>query len=214
MKKFIVFIVFASTFVNALTLNQVQEELNTSSIAQDSIQIRIRTTVSSSLIDKTQDIYLHLVRKGDSKILTELNLPFLNQRTIVNGNKMKVIDLSTRKSEILPYNGEPLKALTYANFNPLTEGEWQEPKLVSDNIYSINGGEKGILYYNSKKKRIEKIESENNKRSTLTTFTYDSENNMKTMKTSVMVDGKETVVLTEVLLLRHSRDFADRLFEF
>ena len=214
MKKFIVFIVFASTFVNALTLNQVQEELNTSSIAQDSIQIRIRTTVSSSLIDKTQDIYLHLVRKGDSKILTELNLPFLNQRTIVNGNKMKVIDLSTRKSEILPYNGEPLKALTYANFNPLTEGEWQEPKLVSDNIYSINGGEKGILYYNSKKKRIEKIENENNKRSTLTTFTYDSENNMKTMKTSVMVDGKETVVLTEVLLLRHSRDFADRLFEF
>ena len=34
------------------------------------------------------------------------------------------------------------------------------------------------------------------------------------MKISVMKDGVETIVLTEILLLRHSRDFADRLFEF
>ena len=214
MKKILFLVVLIAMTANALTLDQVRKDLLQNSISKDSIEMRIRTSVSSSAMSGKQNVYIYMVRKGDSKIYTEMKLPFLNQRSIINGSKMKVIDLSTRKSEILPYNGEPLKALTYANFNPLTEGEWQEPKLVSDNIYSINGGEKGILYYNSKKKRIEKIENENNKRSTLTTFTYDSENNMKTMKTSVMVDGKETVVLTEVLLLRHSRNFADRLFEF
>ena len=70
------------------------------------------------------------------------------------------------------------------------------------------------MYYDSKKKRIEKMENEVGAQFTLTTFTYDMENNMKTMKVSIMKDGVETVVLTEILLLRHSRNFADRLFEF
>ena len=80
-------------------------------------------------------------------------------------------------------------------------------------MYSITG-DKGTLYYDSKKKCIEKVENEVGAQSTLTTFTYDTENNMKTMKISVMKDGVETIVLTEILLLRHSRNFADRLFEF
>lgn len=126
---------------------------------------------------------------------------------------MKVIDLSTRESEILPYNGEPLKTDAYMDFNPLITGEWQEPKLVSGNIYAITG-EKGIMYYDSKKNRIEKIENETDSQSTLTTFTYDANNNMKSMKMSVIVNGVETVVLVEILTLRHSKDFSDRLFEF
>lgn len=81
------------------------------SISRDSIEMRIRTSVSSSMLSGKQNVYIYMVRKGDSKIYTEMKLPFVNQRSIVNGNRMKVIDLSTRESQILPYNGEPLKAM-------------------------------------------------------------------------------------------------------
>ncbi|WP_407442800.1 hypothetical protein [Fibrobacter sp.] len=213
MKKILLFVLFAVVASNSLTLEQVRNDLMKNSISRDSIEMKIRTSVSSSMLSGKQNVYIYMVRKGDSKIYTEMKLPFVNQRSIVNGNRMKVIDLSTRESQILPYNGEPLKAAAYMDFNPLMAGEWQEPKFVSENLYAITG-EKGTLYYDSKKKRIEKMENEVGSQSTLTTFTYDTENNMKTMKVSIMKDGVETVVLTEILLLRHSRNFADRLFEF
>ena len=38
--------------------------------------------------------------------------------------------------------------------------------------------------------------------------------NLISMKMSVIVNGVETVVLVEILTLRHSKDFSDRLFEF
>ena len=136
-----------------------------------------------------------------------------NQRIIINGNKMKTIDLNTREFQIIPYNGETLKAMSYANFNPLDSGEWAEPKFVSENLYSIKG-DKGTLFYNSKKKRIEKMESEESDKSVLTEFTYDAENNLKTMSVYVSTQGVETKILTEILKLRHSRDFPDKLFEF
>ena len=50
-------------------------------------------------------------------------MPLVNQRTIVNGNRMKTIDLNTREFQILPYNGEILKEMSYTNFNPLDSGE-------------------------------------------------------------------------------------------
>lgn len=213
MRKVFLLIVFFSAFANALSLEQIRNNLIKNLISRDSVEMRIRSSVSSSMLSGKQNVYIYMVRKGFSKIYTELKLPFVNQRSIVNGNRMKVIDLSTRKSEILPYNGEPLKAATYMDFNPLMTGEWQEPKLVSGNIYAITG-EKGTLYYDSKKNRIEKMENKAGSQSTLTTFTYDSNNNMKTMRISVIVDGVETEVLVEILTLRHSKDFSDRLFEF
>lgn len=213
MKKILLLIIFFTAFANALSLEQVRNNLMKNLISRDSVEMRIRTSVSSPMLSGKQNAYIYMVRKGNSKIYTEMKLPFVNQRFIVNGNRMKVIDLSTRESEILPYNGEPLKTDAYMDFNPLITGEWQEPKLVSGNIYAITG-EKGIMYYDSKKNRIEKIENETDSQSTLTTFTYDANNNMKSMKMSVIVNGVETVVLVEILTLRHSKDFSDRLFEF
>lgn len=213
MKKIILLIAFVSVFANALSLEQVRNDLAKNLISRDSVEMRIRSSVSSSMLSGKQNVYIYMVRKGFSKIYTELKLPFVNQRSIVNGNRMKVIDLSTRKSEIIPYNGESLKTAAYMDFNPLMTGEWQEPKLVSENIYAITG-EKGTLYYDSKKKRIEKMENETGSQSTLTTFTYDLNNNIKTMRISVIVDGVETEVLVEILTLRHSKDFSDSLFEF
>lgn len=213
MRKVFLLIVFFSAFANALSLEQVRNDLVKNLISRDSVEMRIRTSVSSPMLSGKQNAYIYMVRKGNSKIYTEMKLPFVNQRFIVNGNRMKVIDLSTRESEILPYNGEPLKAAAYMDFNPLMTGEWQEPKLVSGNIYAITG-EKGTLYYDSKKNRIEKMENKAGPQSTLTSFTYDLNNNMKTMRISVIVDSVETEVLVEILTLRHSKDFSDHLFEF
>ena len=126
---------------------------------------------------------------------------------------MKVFDLKTNKFQILPYNGEVLKAMSYANFNPLDSGEWSAPKFVSENLYSI-AGEKGTLYYDAKKKRIEKLVSDKPDKSVLTTFEYDVTNNLKTMNVSVDASGVQTTITTEILKLRSSKNFPDRMFEF
>lgn len=195
----------------ALTLDQVRNDLKKSSFAKDSIEMDIRTTINA--MGSTQSISIYIVQKGTSKIYTEINAAFVNQRSIVNGSKMKVIDLKTNKSQVVPYNGEALEAMSYARFNPLDAGEWGTPKYVSENLYSIKGS-KGSLYYNSKKKRIEKYESEEDDKYVLTTFEYDAENNLSRMKIDVDADGVKTNIITEILRMRNSKDFPDFLFEF
>ena len=213
MKNVLLFILFVTVLCNALSLEQIQADLKKNMITSDSVEIGIRTSVSSPLISNVQGVSVYLVRKGNAKIFAELKMPLVNQRTIVNGNRMKTINLNTRESQVLPYDGESLKAHSYTNFNPLASGEWGEPKFVSENLYSIKG-DKGTLYYNSKKKRIEKIETEEKDKFVLTDFSYDVENNLKTMTVHVSAQGVETTIVTEILKLRHSRDFPDKLFEF
>lgn len=213
MCKFLFFFVVLVSSSFALTLEQVRAELKTNTITSDSVEMGIKTTVSSTLVPSSQSVMVYLVRKSTSKVFAEIKMSISNQRIIINGNKMKTIDLNTREFQIIPYNGETLKAMSYANFNPLDSGEWSEPKFVSENLYSIKG-DKGTLFYNSKKKRIEKMESEESDKSVLTEFTYDAENNLKTMSVYVSTQGVETKILTEILKLRHSRDFPDKLFEF
>ena len=213
MKNVLLFILFVTVLCNALSLEQIQADLKKNMITSDSVEIGIRTSVSSPLISNVQGVSVYLVRKGNAKIFAELKMPLVNQRTIVNGNRMKTINLNTRESQVLPYDGESLKAHSYTNFNPLASGEWGEPKFVSENLYSIKG-DKGTLYYNSKKKRIEKIETEEKDKFVLTDFSYDVENNLKTMTVHVSAQGVETTIVTEILKLRHSRDFPAKLFEF
>ena len=126
---------------------------------------------------------------------------------------MKVVDLKTNKVQIVPYNGEALEALKYTQFNPLDAGEWETPKYVDENLYAIKG-DKGTLYYNSKKKRIEKLESEKNDSYSLTTFEYNAENKLKMMKVDVDANGVKTTIVTEILRMKSSKDFPDKLFEF
>lgn len=211
MKKIIVFLSFLATASFALSLDQVRADLKKSALSRDSVEMSIRTTVNTPVGKQVVSIYM--VQKGPSKIYTEMKSSLLNQRSVVNGSRMKVIDLSTKKSQILPYNGEALEAQSYTKFNPLDSGDWQEPVHVSDNLYSIVGSQ-GVLYYDSAKKRIEKIESNDAEKNTLTTFTYDVSNNLKKMEVSVIVSGVETKVTTEILTLRSSAKFPDKLFEF
>ena len=211
MKKIIFTLLILSVSSFALSLDQVRADLKKSALSRDSVEMSIRTTVNTPAGKQVVSIYM--VQKGASKTYTEMKSPLLNQRSIVNGSRMKVIDLNTKKSQILPYNGEALEAQSYTKFNPLDSGDWQEPVHVSDNLYSITGSQ-GVLYYDSAKKRIEKIESNDADKSALTTFTYDASNNLKKMEVSVIVSGVETKVTTEILALRSSAKFPDKLFEF
>jgi len=211
MKKIIFTLLILSISSFALSLDQVRTDLKMSALSRDSVEMSIRTTVDTPAGKQVVSIYM--VQKGTSKTYTEMKSSLLNQRSIVNGARMKVIDLNTKKSQILPYNGEALEAQSYTKFNPLDSGDWQEPVHVSDNLYSITGSQ-GVLYYDSAKKRIEKIESNDADKSALTTFTYDASNNLKKMEVSVIVSGIETKVTTEILALRSSAKFPDKLFEF
>lgn len=211
MKKLVIALCLLASSSFALSLDQVRADLKKSALARDSIEMNIRTTVNSPAGKQVVSIYM--VQKGVSKVYTEMKSPLLNQRSIVNGSRMKVIDLNTKKSQILPYNGEALEAQSYTKFNPLDSGDWQEPVHVSGNLFSIVGAQ-GTLYYDSAKKRIEKIESNDAGKSTLTTFTYDAMNNLKKMEVSVLVSGIETKITTEILALRSSAKFPDKLFEF
>jgi hypothetical protein len=211
MKKLVIALCLLASSSFALSLDQVRADLKKSALARDSIEMNIRTTVNSPAGKQVVSIYM--VQKGVSKVYTEMKSPLLNQRSIVNGSRMKVIDLNTKKSQILPYNGEALEAQSYTKFNPLDSGDWQEPVHVSDNLYSITGSQ-GVLYYDSAKKRIEKIESNDAEKNTLTTFTYDASDNLKKMEVSVIVSGIETKVTTEILALRSSAKFPDKLFDF
>ena len=211
MKNLIIALSLLVTSSFAFSLDQVRAELKKSAFARDSVEMSIRTTVDTPAGKQVVSIYM--VQKGTSKTYTEMKSPLLNQRSIVNGSRIKVIDLNTKKSQVLPYNGEALEAQSYTKFNPLDSGDWQEPVHVSGNLYSIVSG-KGTLYYDSAKKRIEKIESMDSEKNTLTTFTYDALDNLKKMEVSVIVSGIETKVTTEILALRSSAKFPDKLFEF
>ena len=70
------------------------------------------------------------------------------------------------------------------------------------------------MYYNNKMKRIEKIESVKDKANTLTTFSYDANNKMKKMEVSVIVNGRESVVITDILRMQKSDKVPDTLFDF
>lgn len=211
MRKILILFLFLSIPSFALSLNQVRADLKRNPISGDSIELSVRTSVST--VGSKQSVSVFFVQKGKNKIYSEINTSFLNQRSIVNGSRMKIIDLNINKFQIIPYNGEPMDVVSYTNFNPLASGEWGEPKFVSENLYSIKG-DKGTLFYNSKKKRIEKMETEEKDKFVLTEFSYDVENNLKTMSVHVSAQGVETTIVTEILKLRHSRDFPDKLFEF
>ena len=111
-KILIYFLVFSvSSF--ALTLDQVRADLKKNSISGDSIEINVRTSVSTA--GSKQSVSVFFVQKG-KKIYSEINTSFLNQRSIVNDSRMKIIDLNTNKFQIIPYNGEPLNVASYTHF--------------------------------------------------------------------------------------------------
>ena len=115
MRKILLFILLIISIHSfALTLDQVRADLKKNSISGDSIEINVRTSVST--VGSTQSVSVFFVQKGKNKIYSEINTSFLNQRSIVNDSRMKIIDLNTNKFQIIPYNGEPLNVASYTHF--------------------------------------------------------------------------------------------------
>lgn len=108
MRIFLSLVFLSVSFGCALTLEEVRSDLRKNVLASDSIELGIRTTVSSPSISAPQVIGVHLVRKGPGKVFAEIKMPMSRQRMIVNGNRMKTIDLDTRKSRVVPYGGNAL----------------------------------------------------------------------------------------------------------
>lgn len=210
-KHFFLFLLFLASQSFALTLEQVKAALKENVIPQDSVEMNLRVSVRAASVYQQTDVYI--VKKGAAKSYTEIKNDFLKQRSIVNGNKMKIVNLKTNKTQVIDYNGETLESDSYTKFNPLDSGEWSEPKFYSGDVYIIQGAT-GTLYYNNKMKHIEKIESEKNRANTLTTFSYDANNKMKKMVVSVNVNGHESVVSTEILRMQKSDKVPDTLFDF
>lgn len=210
-KQIFLFLLFLASQSIALTLEQVKTALKENIIPQDSVEMNLRVSVRAASVYQQTDLYI--VKKGSAKSYTEIKNDFLKQRSIVNGNKMKIVNLKTNKTQIVDYNGEILESDSYAKFNPLDSGEWTEPKFYSEDVYTIQGSA-GTIYYNKKKNRIEKVEAVKGRANTLTTFTYDANNKMKRMEVSVIVNGHESTVTTEFLRMQKSNKVPDTLFEF
>ena len=68
MKNVLLFILFVTVLCNALTLEQIQADLKKNMIVSDSVEMGIRTTISSPLISNVQGVSVYLVRKGNAKI--------------------------------------------------------------------------------------------------------------------------------------------------
>ena len=113
MRKILILFLFLSIPSFALSLNQVRVDLKKNSISGDSIELSVRTSVSTA--GSKQSVSVFFVQKG-KKIYSEINTSFLNQRSIVNDSRMKIIDLNTNKFQIIPYNGEPLNVASYTHF--------------------------------------------------------------------------------------------------
>lgn len=212
MKKILsLFLILFISHSFALTLEQVKTSLKENFIPQDSVEMNLRVSVKTVGVYQQTDIYI--VNKGIDKSYTEIKSSFLNQRSIVNGNKMKIVDLKTNKTQILDYDASAIKSNPYSDWNPLDSGDWGEPKFFSETLYTIQGVD-GIIYYDKKLKHITKVESKKDNINTLTTFTYDVNNKMKKMEVSVIVNGKESVVSTEILRMQKADKVSDSLFEF
>lgn len=210
MKKvlFVCLLVLSQSF--ALTLEQVRSDLKKSMVSADSVEVKMEMTVNSIAGQLKTTVYV--AQKGIEKCYTEIRNDQIQQRSVVNGDRIKIIDLKNKTSKVLPYNGEVLEAQTYTNFNPLASGNWSEPVFFSDGVYLIKDNS-STVYYDSKKKRIEKMETTEHDRSVFTRFDYDGNNNLKTMTMSVYVGDVVTTITIDIVLLRNSSKLPDLIFE-
>ncbi len=211
MRKWCAVLGLASMEAFALSLEQVQMDLQKNSIAKDSVEMNIKTTIRSAAGE--QSVFTYFVQKGTEKIYAEIKTPFAKRRSIVNGNRVKTVNLISGEVQIVPYQGETFDFFPDFNFARMASGEWEEPKLLADSIFVIEGPE-GTLFYNASEKRIEELISENFQKTVNVKFSYDAANRLKSVTVKTSAQGLESAAFVDVLKLCHSKNFPDRLFEF
>ena len=83
MKKIIILIALAFISSYALTLEDVKKGLSLNQINQDSLEYRLKVTVTAPMIGSQSTDY-HYVAKGKSKIYFEMRSSLVNQRMILS----------------------------------------------------------------------------------------------------------------------------------
>lgn len=213
MKKVLISLLLICTASFALSLDDVKKGLKTSSISEDSLEMKFKTTITSPMIgSQTMDTYS--VRKGPNKVYFEMTNKLLSQRMILSGNKIKIIDLKNKSEKIVNNNEQIQKMMQSPNSNPMEKGNWKEPELVSGDLYRIEG-DSATVYYDASKKHLVKMEQVTDKANTLTTFEYNpSTKMMSAMKISVMVGNQETKIEMVFSKYQNSKNFSDKVFDF
>ncbi|MCQ2107639.1 MAG: hypothetical protein MJZ05_02630 [Fibrobacter sp.] len=213
-KLFFYFLMVCSTSF-ALSLEDVNRELNKSFISEDSLEMKFTTTISSPDIGM-QTMESYHVRKGPKKIYFEMKNSLLSQRMIVFGERIKIIDLKTKYETIVKNNAQFMSYLQTpeSSSNPLENGNWKEPVFFTESVYKIEG-DSATYYYDEKKKQLTKMERITNNSNTLIIFEYDpGTKRLSAMKISMMVDMKETKVDIIFSKYQNSKAFPDKNFEF
>ena len=96
----------------------------------------------------------------------------------------------------------------------MSSGNWKEPVRVEGSLYKIEG-DSSIVYYDSAKKQVQKMEQAVGENSSVMTFEYDNvTKQICAMHISVMVGTQETKVDMTFSVYRSSAKFPDRYFEF
>ncbi len=196
----------------ALSLEDVKRELNTSSVNEDSLEMKMQTTISSPMIAaQTSEVYS--VSKGSQKKYFEIKSGVLNQRVIMSDGKMKVVDLKTNKELPLTNGAALLKMMKSPASVPLETGNWKEPVFVADNVYRVES-DSMTIYYDAVQKRLVKMEQNMKNANAITTFEYSpSTKQFSAIKISMMIDGMETKVDIVFSKYQNSKNFPDRFFK-
>lgn len=211
MKKILAMLWLCSVCSFALTLADVRESLSKNAMAGDTLELRLETVIETAA--GRQNFEFYLVQMGQKKAYMELKGPLMNERSVVNGDRMKVTDLNSGSSKVMPYNGEALHSMMLMNGDAIAKGNWSEPKIVSGNSYVLKGGD-SELFYNAKKKHIEKIVRNMPNGSSEMVFEYNENNELQRIVTSVEAEGVNTSIVSNVKKIRPKADLPERFFEF
>lgn len=214
MKRIIMAVVFICVSSFALTLEDVKKGLSANVINPDSLEYRVHTVVTVPTFGSQTTDY-HYVTKGKNKVYFEMRSSLVNQRMIQSGEKMKTVDLVTQKERITSYNGEIEKLASVQNVsNTLGSGNWKEPVRIEGSLYKIEG-DSSVVYYDSAKKQVQKMEQIVGENSSVMTFEYDdATKQISAMHISVMVGVQETKVDMTFSVYQSSAKFPNRYFEF
>lgn len=230
------FFVIPDSLVNhpyLLTLAEIKETIKESMygslFATDSFQIRY--SMSGRVKSMNFGSSYTFISKGKDKLYYEQSLDtdyLKNTRTIINGERKKVIFLDDRSSRLSTVTQEYIDSVRIEFSqrmlfkNPLDSGVWQEPEQITDSIYRVRSDAGAELYYNSASKKCEMWTENLIVEGNPTDYEYRYEyvdgfvkSQMMNAVTHSSAAGDVSVSLTVTLSsAKTSADFSDRLFEF
>ena len=213
MKNLMIYLLIACSMSFALSLEDVKRGVESGCFNSDSLEMKFKTTITSPVIG-SQTTSTYSVRKGKNKIYYEIKSPILNQRTIVSGEKMRVIDLNTNK-EIINSKGVDLNKIAQSPMvDPFKDGDWKEPVFVSENVYKIES-DSSEVYYDASKKQIVKMTQTIPQGTMYTNIDYQgSSKAISSMEIVVVVNNQETKIKMVFSKFKNSKDFPESFFEF